>query len=105
MLHVVWEFRVRREDAPAFEERYAPTGEWARLFARAAGFERTLLLRDETEPGRYLTVDVWRDAAALEAFRGAFAGEYEALDRASEALTAEERCLGRFEEPPRGPGG
>ena len=96
VLQIVWEFRVGEGAARAFEEHYSPRGAWARLFAKAVGYERTVLLRDESDPGRYLTIDVWRDAASFEAFRRDFAAEYQALDRDGEALTDSERCLGRF---------
>jgi len=96
VIQIVWEFRVGEGAAPAFEERYSPRGGWAKLFAKAGGYERTVLLRDEADPGRYLTIEVWRDRASFEAFRRDFAAEYQALDRESEALTECERCLGRF---------
>ena len=100
MIRIVWEFRVGEGAARAFEERYSPRGPWARLFARAGGYERTVLLRDDVDPGRYLTIDVWRDDASFDAFRRDFAAEYQALDRESEALTESERCLGRFTDLP-----
>jgi len=96
VIQIVWEFRVRAGTARAFEEFYSARGAWARLFAKAPGYERTVLLKDETDPRRYLTIDVWRDAASHEAFRDDFAAEYQALDREGEALTESERCLGRF---------
>jgi len=87
---------VREGTAQAFEERYSARGAWVSLFAKARGYERTVLLKDEADPRRYLTIDVWRDAASHEAFRRDFAAEYQALDREGEALTESERWLGRF---------
>jgi len=96
VIRIVWEFRVRQGTARAFEERYAASGAWAKLFAKARGYEQTVLLKDEADPRRYLTIDVWRDAASHDAFRRDFAAEYEALDRQCQGLTESERCLGRF---------
>jgi heme-degrading monooxygenase HmoA len=96
VIRIVWEFRVREGTARAFEALYSAGGAWANLFAKARGYERTVLLKDGADPRRYLTIDVWRDAAAHEAFLHDFAAEYQALDREGEALTESERCLGRF---------
>ncbi|HEX4954067.1 MAG TPA: AAA family ATPase [Thermoanaerobaculia bacterium] len=98
----VWEFEVPPAHSAEFERHYGPAGTWARLFHQAAGYLGTLLLRDLTTPGRYLTVDRWRSEAAYRAFRQRFAQEYEDLDRRCEHLTTSERQLGSFTEP-RGP--
>ena len=49
------------------------------------------------ESTRFLTIDRWRDAAALAAFKAAFRAEYQALDLRGEELTESERHLGDFE--------
>jgi heme-degrading monooxygenase HmoA len=100
VIRIVWEFRVPDTMAAAFEERYSSAGAWARLFEKAEGYEGTQLLRDAAEPGRYLTIDTWRDAPALEAFQREHAAAYQALDRECEGLTRSERCLGRFADLP-----
>ncbi|HEX2254954.1 MAG TPA: antibiotic biosynthesis monooxygenase [Thermoanaerobaculia bacterium] len=94
---IVWEFRVRSQAAAAFEAAYAPDGEWARLFRRDAGYLGTELLRDGGLPGRYLTVDRWRSAAAWQAFRTRHGAAYAALDARCEPLTFAERHLGSFD--------
>jgi heme-degrading monooxygenase HmoA len=100
VVRILWEFRVSDAMAAAFEERYSGDGAWARLFQRAEGYEGTQLLRDEAEPGRYLTIDTWRDTAAFEAFQREHPADYQALDRECEGLTRSERCLGRFADLP-----
>lgn len=99
MVRCVWEYRVRPEAVDAFLGHYAPAGSWATLFAHAEGYLGTDLLRDRGEPTRFLTIDRWRAAADLEAFRAGFAREYEALDQRCEALTLEERLVGEFDDP------
>lgn len=79
-----------------FERRYGSDGDWARLFRLADGFAGTTLLRDADEPGRYVTIDVWRDREAFARFRERRASEYERLDAECAALTLEERCLGWY---------
>lgn len=97
MYAIVWEFRPRPGGERELERAYGPGGDWARLFRRGEGYLGTELLRDRADPGRYLTVDRWTSRDAWEAFRAAHHAEYEALDRALEALTAAEARLGDFD--------
>jgi hypothetical protein len=97
---IVWSFRPRPGCGRAFEEAYGPGGAWAALFGQAADCLGTELLRAADGSGRYLTVDRWRSRAAYEAFRAARRGEYEALDRACEALTDSEERVGEFDALP-----
>jgi heme-degrading monooxygenase HmoA len=94
---VVWAFRPRPGAELRFEEVYGPRGKWARLFSGGEGFVATALNRDLKDSGRYLTLDFWKSKQAYEAFRAKHAGEYAAIDRECEALTAEECSLGAFE--------
>lgn len=96
----VWEYVVPPAHVQAFEETYGPEGEWVRLFRRGSGHVRTELLRDLQRPERYLTIDHWESRAAWEAFRAAFAREFEALDARCARWTSSEIEIGRFE--PRG---
>ena len=95
MIALVWRFEVSDDMRAAFEAAYGPTGDWARLFARAAGFRGTELLR--SEDGSYLTIDVWENQADFDAFLVEHGVAYEALDIDTEALTRCEHRLGEFE--------
>lgn len=99
----LWEFQVRPGREAEFERHYAAQGTWARLFRRSPSYIETLLLKDGTVPGRYVTVDRWRDEAGYREFRSAFAQAYAELDEKCEQLTVAERSLGAFSELP-GPG-
>lgn len=70
----------------------------AALFRRAPGYIGTLLLKDRSTSGRYVTIDRWQDEAAFDAFRTTFATEYGQLDRECEHLTVHEQALGVFDE-------
>jgi heme-degrading monooxygenase HmoA len=94
----VWEFLVASHHEQEFLAAYGPSGAWASLFRRAPGYVETLLLRDQAAPGRFLTIDTWSSAHAHGAFRASFRAEYEALDRACEALTQHEASLGAYWE-------
>jgi hypothetical protein len=97
MWQMVWEFRVTAEHRAEFERIYSADGEWAKLFARAAEFRGTMLLRDPAVAGRYLTIDSWSDGDGFRRFQEAFAAEYKALDIRCEALTEYELKVGAFE--------
>ena len=94
MIAILWTYEVRPEAVAAFERAYGPDGDWAALFRRAAGYLGTELLRG---PGTtYLTIDRWRAAADFDAFMAANRAEYDALDRATQGWTTEERKLGSW---------
>lgn len=97
MLHIVWEYRVEAEKRAEFEKHYSGSGSWALLFSKNPSYQGTLLVRDQDDAGRYLTVDSWQDEESFKAFKKKFGEEYEALDKQCETLTEEEHCLGWFE--------
>ena len=94
----VWEFRVSPGREQEFVAAYGPSGAWARLFRKADGYVETLLLRDQSVPGRLLTIDRWSGQDAHAAFLAEFRTEYDALDRACEPLTERESSLGSYWE-------
>src|SRR5690348_14903219 len=96
MIATVWRFQVKPGAIEAFERAYGPHGDWARLFARAEGFAGTELLKLEGQPGLYLTIDRWQDAARFEQAKVQMAAEYAELDRRFEAYTLEESWLGLY---------
>ena len=96
----VWEFRVAPGREREFLAAYGPSGAWALLFRMAAGYVETLLLQDQSSPGRFITIDRWSSQAARDAFLAEFRADYDALDRACEALTEEESDLGSYRELP-----
>lgn len=92
----LWEFRVQAARQAEFETQYGPDGAWVRLFRRAGGYLGSELLRDRSDPLRYLTIDRWESREAWQAFRRQFGAEYEQLDREFEGLTAREAPLGEY---------
>lgn len=96
MFVVVWQFEIVEGKIAAFEAAYGPEGSWAQLFRASAQYQGTELLRDAYIPGCYLTIDRWASEADFRAFRREHDKEYEALDRACDALTARETRVGAY---------
>lgn len=66
------------------------------LFRNSPDFIETLLLKDKTVPGRYITLDRWSSEAAWRAFQVAYGAKYAQLDEACENLTEKEQSLGSY---------
>lgn len=94
----VWEFKVPFDLQVEFERHYGADGTWVELFRRAPGYVETLLLKDRSIAGRYLTVDRWQSEKAYLAFRSEFSAQYAQLDSECERLTSSESFLGAFTE-------
>ena len=95
MIALIWRYEVKEEARAAFEATYGPTGAWAQLFARAAGFRGTELFR--AEDGSYLSLDVWASQADFDAFMAEYGDDYRALDQSTESWTRSEHRIGAFE--------
>jgi heme-degrading monooxygenase HmoA len=93
MMIRVWEYDVPETAAADFERIYGSDGAWAQLFSSSDGFEGTELFASVSNPGRYLTIDRFRDEASWRRFMVEHREAYLALDAESEALTVAERDL------------
>ena len=80
MIEIVREFVLKEEARGQFELAYGPGGAWSNLFARCPGFRGTTLLRDTTNPRRYLTIDLWDTAAQWDQMLAEHKAEYATLD-------------------------
>ena len=94
---VIWEFLVKLETRPAFEEVYGSEGDWARLFRQSSEFLGTQLLRDLDRPERCLTLDQWKSRDAFMKFKQSNESAYRILDQQCETLTEHEALVGEFE--------
>ena len=97
MIQILWEYTLKPEQAINFESHYASRGDWALFFQKSPAYRGTVLLRDVDTAHRYVTIDVWSDRAAYDAFRREHTAEYEKIDRLCAEFTLDERCLGIFE--------
>jgi len=97
MYVIIWEYKVKVDHIAEFEQIYYSNGAWAELFRKGNGFISTELLRDETNPKRFITVDRWDSAESYEELHSQFKKEYETLDAQCEGLTEHEILLGKWE--------
>ena len=95
MIALIWRYEVHEAHRAEFEAAYGPKGDWAQLFARSGGYRGTELMK--AEDGSYLTLDVWRAAADVDAFLAEHRVDYEALDAKAEKWTRAEHRLGRYQ--------
>ncbi|MCL4275630.1 MAG: antibiotic biosynthesis monooxygenase [Anaerolineales bacterium] len=96
MYLILWEYYVKAEKLPDFEEIYSPTGAWAELFQKGEGYLGTELLHDKTNPCRYLTIDRWESKATYETFLSVQEQAYKEMDARCEGLTEHESLLGKW---------
>lgn len=92
----IWQFQVALDRVADFERHYAPGGSWTELFRLAPGYVGTDLLKDRTDPLRYVTIDTWESIEAYELFRGSFGTQYRALDEVCAGFTTSEVSVGEF---------
>ena len=96
MIEIIWQFIVKEEFRGQFELAYGPGGAWSKLFSSSPGFRGTTLMRDTTDPRRYISIDLWDTLAQREAFLAEHKTEYEKLDLDFETWTESETELGVF---------
>ncbi|WP_421781876.1 antibiotic biosynthesis monooxygenase family protein [Kiloniella litopenaei] len=95
----IWEFIVKEGENNHFEDIYGAEGDWVQLFTMGAGYIRSDLVQDQSDPQRYLTVDYWNREEDFHEFKKVFGQEYSALDQECEGLTVKERKIGEFTNP------
>jgi hypothetical protein len=96
MVQVIWEFVVRKDALAQFEEAYGPEGSWVRLFERYAGYRGTELVRDHSNPLRFVTIDSWDSLEQRGEMLKNGQAEYTRLDRELGVLVESEIELGVF---------
>jgi len=96
MVQVIWEFVVHKETLAEFEQAYGPTGSWVRLFEHYQGYCGTELVRDSSNPRRYLTIDSWTTLEERAAMLKNGQAEYTRLDRELGVLIESEIEVGVF---------
>jgi heme-degrading monooxygenase HmoA len=94
----IWRYTIEPTRRPAFLAAYNPKGEWAQLFSRDPSYIETVLLQDDEDKERYVTIDYWKSKADRDFFRERNSVEFDSLDSRCEAFTKEEQFFGDFLE-------
>ena len=94
----IWQYTIKPTSRSDFLAAYHPKGEWAQLFSRDPSYIETVLLRDDEDENRYLTIDYWISNADRDSFRQRYSIEFEGLDVKCEEFTVAEQFLGDFLE-------
>lgn len=94
----IWQYTIKQAHKQAFLAAYEPKGDWARLFSRDPAYIETVLLGDDQDENRYVTIDFWRSKADRDAFRARYSVEFDELDSRCEEFTEEEQFLGDLHE-------
>jgi len=63
VLYILWRFRAKPNQVEEFQRTYAGDGDWAKLFARAPGYQGTDLLADTDDPLAFVVIDRWTTRA------------------------------------------
>lgn len=101
MFVYLWEYIVPHENQSDFEREYGPNGSWSVLFSRSPSYLGTSLLRDGSNPKRFLTIDCWGSERDHRDFVESVRAEFDALDARCEELTEAETLIGRFHDAER----
>jgi hypothetical protein len=94
----IWRYTIEPTCRQAFLAAYKPNGEWAQLFSVDPSYIETVLLQDDEDGNRYVTIDYWKSKADRDSFRERYSIEFESLDNRCEAFTTEEQFWGDFLE-------
>ena len=94
----IWRYTIEPARRSDFLAAYNPRGEWAQLFSSDPSYVETILLRDDENEYKYVTIDFWKSKADRDSFRERYSTEFDSLDSRCEAFTKEEQFLGDYLE-------
>ena len=97
MFCYIWEYIVKPEYTTSFAELYGSSGAWVELFRSDERYVRTVLLRDDTDPHRYVTLDYWTSKEACMSFRDGNREHFDAIDAQGDQYTSSETLVGDFD--------
>jgi heme-degrading monooxygenase HmoA len=88
---------VRPERTEEFEAFYRPDGPWGELFRNTPGFVSVTLMKDLSDPCRFLVADRWTSEVVYEDFKRVHAADYAGLSARGRRLYERETEVGRFD--------
>lgn len=93
---IIWSYTVKPDYLTSFLDYYSPEGKWADLFRKSGDYLTTELLRSDSDPLQFITIDRWESKQAYTQFLDHNKEAYRTLDKITEAWTAKEERIGRY---------
>src|SRR5881409_267383 len=97
MLVVVWEYVAKPDRTEDFESFYRADGPWAELFRESPAFVSTTLMKDLSDPRRFMIADRWTSVEVYEEFKRECAARWQELAERGARLYERETEVGRFD--------
>ena len=96
MYVVIWQYTIRPHFVKSFLEYYGTDGKWADLFRKSDDYLSTELLRSDSDPLQFITIDRWKSKQTYTLFINKNKTTYTALDKITEAWTEREGLIGNY---------
>ena len=96
VIEIIREFVVKDKARGQFELAFGPGGAWSKLFTKSPGFRGTTLLRDNQDPRRYLTIELWNSEAERDQSMKEQHAEFSELEDVFEEWTESKTEMGSF---------
>ena len=97
MIEIVSEYIAREEARGQFELVFGSGGLWSQVFDQAAGYRGTTLLRDTSNPQRYLVIDIWDLEDQRDSLLASCETEYSVLEAALADWTESRTKVGVYQ--------
>ncbi len=101
MLRRIFQYYVEPDNDRLFNILNGPKGDWEKFFKKSDFFIDTQLLKDEEQPGKYVTLDMWVSREKFDEHVSQNQGEYDDLCARNAELYSECRLVGNFEDHQR----
>jgi hypothetical protein len=92
----IWQYQIKDDHRADFLAAYESSGKWAQLFQKDEAYIETILLVDDSDPDRFITIDFWTSKTGRDDFRNRYRSEYVELDGRCEEFTVAEGFIGDF---------
>ena len=86
MIAFAWQFEVKKDREPRFEQLFGADGPWHALARRSRSFLGSSFLRDAAQPTRYLLIEYWSEMLVYEKHQADFSDEIRQLEVERDAL-------------------
>ncbi|MBI9065956.1 MAG: hypothetical protein JEZ09_01610 [Salinivirgaceae bacterium] len=98
MIQIIWEYKVKPDQASNFEDIYGKNGEWVTFFKKSKAYKKTELVIKDLENNMYMTIDTWKSLDLYEQFFKQNLKEFKRLNNKFKNLLLEENQVGIFSE-------